>query len=381
MAVAEWRAVLTDPNYVPQGELFNASERTLSTALNRADTAGFKIRTDNPFADLVMSLECYLKLYRNDVLVFFGPLLNAQESVDEQGAYITANAAGPTWAFAKRYPQKGQAPLSYTGTRANIVTQLITVLASQYISISPAPSTSMEKKAHGELGIGWTGTVNAGSTITYGVQPFKPMSDILSDLSNTTSGFDWRVIARENWVGGVLSGEAIGNFTAASTIGTLRTEAIFEFGDGRLNIKGYNRTRSRDTQANNVTHLLGGQPEFAPANYYELGNANIAAGVVGVLEDVVQADITDPAQRTALVTEHVIVRREPREIIVFSPSMDYGDGRMPRYGIDYDVGDIVIGRALSNDSVRFNGLFRVWGVNFSIDSNGVETPALTVEAQ
>jgi hypothetical protein len=110
VAVNTWRTVITDIHYTPVGELFNASDRQVNIALNRTDTASLKVRTDNPFAELLYSMDCFLKFYRNDQLVFFGLVTDSDETVSGQEAYVTVQAAGPTWVLPKRFAHKANWP-------------------------------------------------------------------------------------------------------------------------------------------------------------------------------------------------------------------------------------------------------------------------------
>lgn len=387
MALNQWRAVLTDMVYTPVGELQNVSDRSLSMALNRNDTASFTIRADNPFADLVQSLDCFLKLYRNNELLFFGLLQSSEESVGAEGAKITASAAGPGWVFPKRYPiRQANAGFGVTSSRSAVASFLLNELQHQSPQFGPGDNPVLFRRAEGDMGISLNSLYSAGGTIQYFCPPYKPMSEVLNELSNASDGFDWRITAFENWIDGELieenSGYKHGKFIVGAPLGTMRDEAIFEFGDGRRNLQGYTRTRSRETQANEIMHLLNGQPEDNPsfASYpgHEYRELYMPAGMIN---DIVQADITDRALRDQLVAEHLAVRNKPRDIVEWTPIADYGDGRLPRFGLDYNIGDFVTGRAKYNGSIRFSGTFRVWGVDFSIDSAGVETPKVTLEYQ
>lgn len=368
-------------DFAPVGELLSPTERTVSLALNRTDTASVKIRVDDPLADLAQSLDCYLKLYRGDDLIFFGLMITSQETAgsDDSVGHIVCNAAGPSWGLSKRFPVKAALPVSYTGTRANIMAQLITFLDTQYTATS-GTATPEARKSRGETCIGWDLTPSAGGTITYAAPPYKAMSDIVTELSNSTDGFDWRIVARENWINGALVDDKIGTLLVDSPMSVDNSAfAVFEFGSGRVNVNGYTRTRSRDTQANGVTHLLNGQPEASPAFASVISDATQASA--GVMEDVVQADLTDTTLRNDLVSEHLDVRTLPRNVIQFTPAGNYGDDRLPAYGTEYNIGDTVTGRATVNGNVRFSGVFRVWGVTFTVNEVGIETPTLLLQEQ
>ena len=393
MAVAQWRFVLTDTNFVPVGEVLNASERSVTLGLNRIDAASFKIRLDNPLADPLRFLNGYLKAYRNGTLMFYGPLVTAEETVDDSGAYVTVNAAGVGWILTKRFAGKLQDVAYQTWTttdRAVIIAEYISdILDREWRPfLAPLDPTDVRDfRLYGDTYIDVaTLPVSAASSITYTVPPFKPFMDLLNELSAGLGGFEWRIKPRENWIAGALAGVKIGNFTAAPIIGSDKPGAVFEMGVGRANISSYTRSLSRDGQANRIYHLINNSPiEPDPANPKPpVTQESVTVDTLadwGIMEDIAQADLYDRTMRQQLVDEHGRVRQLPRSTIVFAPTADYGDGRMPEYGVEYDIGDTVRARARYGGIDRFNASFRVWGIQFVVNEFGVETPNLTLSEE
>lgn len=392
MALASWHFVLTDTNFTPIGEVLNAADRSVTLGLNRIDAASFKIRLDNPLADPLRFLSGYLKAYRNGTLMFFGPLLTAEETVDDSGAYVTVNAAGAGWIFTKRLAGKeqDQAFQTWTATdRAVIISEYVHDILDREFRPFFAPLDPLEVSDFRLYGDTYIDTqtlpMTSGSTITYTVPAYKPFMDLVNELSAGLGGFEWRIMPRENWVAGALSGVKIGNMTAAPVIGSDKPGAVFEFGVGRTNISSYTRSLSRDGQANRVYHLL----PTGPVEPVPLQEPPVTALAVtedslpdwGIMEDIAQADLYDRTMRQQLVDEHGRVRQLPRSTIVFAPTADYGDGRMPEFGTEYNVGDTVRARARYGGIDRFNASFRVWGVTFQVNEFGVETPNLTLSEE
>ena len=105
-----------------------------------------------------------------------------------------------------------------------------------------------------------------------------------------------------------------------------------------------------------------------------------ASAARGLLETVVSTDLTVDALRDALLAAHIAARAGPRQTITFTPIRALG--RVPRLGIDYDVGDVVPFRATVNrDDVlvkRLDVLVRVYSYAVTIDDAGYGTPTLTV---
>jgi hypothetical protein len=262
-----------------------------------------------------------------------------------------------------------------------VAASLINFVNFQYLVGTPA--TPDEHRASGHtlvLGDSSSHNIVTGETLSqvWPIPAFKPCLDTLNEMASSVDGFEWRFMPVENFVSGAWNSDpGIAEIWVELVMGTTQPEAIFEFGDGKQNIKTYNRVRSRSTQANSVRHLVPNNPEADPPYAFDA----VSAATWGIIEDLAQADLTNVDYRQQLVDEHVAVRAQPRHTIVFEPTADYGNDRLPRFGVDYDVGDIVTGRAVSLGYERFNAQFRVWGVEFSIDDFGVETPKLTLSEQ
>lgn len=386
MALNEWRWLYADRNFIPQGELLNLRDRTLSLALSKIDTCSFSMRTDHYLSDALLSLEGFLKVYRNNTLLFYGPLVDATETVDEGGGRISFNAASQAWALQYRFPAKTVSGNTFpAGTdRAIIVSNMLSAaLETQYDDVTNPWITPDDFRRRGSTfykGTTLPYPISSAATLAavYKIPTYTSFMTMVTELASGLGGFDWRFMPFDNFVNGAVTDYEIMALWAAPTIGTARPEAIFEFGDGRLNMKSYTRTRSRQTQANVVTHLLSNEPEANPPMKIN----TTSTSKWGVMEDLAQVgDLTDPTLRQQLVDEHVNIRMEPRHTIVFDPTPDYGSGRLPRFGVDYNVGDTITARAVSQGKQRFNAQFRVWGIEFTIDESGVETPKLTLSEQ
>jgi hypothetical protein len=82
--VSLWRFVLcTDERSSPPvtniGELVHATDRRLSFGLNRASTLRFKVRGEDPLADVLLEGHCLVKAYWGGVLRFIGDVVTADE--------------------------------------------------------------------------------------------------------------------------------------------------------------------------------------------------------------------------------------------------------------------------------------------------------------
>lgn len=370
--MASWGFIVTDNQFRPQGELVNASARKVAIPLNKLPTASFQVRLDNPLADTLVTTNCYIKGYRlvrgqAPQLRYFGPVVSAEESADKDKATVAVNSVGAGWVLQKRLVGKSAAGTTWTTTdRARIVADA---------SISPIgmlPQANNEGETHIDCA---SGPFTAASTATY-TALYKTILDCISDLSVGDTGFDWRIVPLDNYVSGAVSSTKIGRFEAYPVLGSQQPNVMFEWGTNRSNIVAYTRQVDRSSQANKVYHNAAAGPD-APGFPTVSAIDGQSISDYGLLEDLAQADLLDLTLRQNLVNEHVRVRRNPRQLISFTPHIDPNDaGRLPQFGIEYDVGDIVRARAVYRARTRFDVATRVWGITFDIGDLGVEQQTL-----
>lgn len=372
-----WDFVLTDAHHRPVGELLNAGDQTVALPLNKLDTMSCKVRADNPLADTLLTCQGYIKGYHNGVHAYHGPIISAEETGDANGASIAINSVGAGWILTKRLAGKSSTGTVFSAAtdRAQVIKQLIDAANTEgaaWDSLWPGAA------AGAYTGIDTSGPMSAASAVTYTAGPFRPISEIVTELASTLDGFDWRILPVDNYASGAVTGPNIGQFLAQPVLGTSQPNVVFEYGAGRNNIASYTRTVSRETQADRVFHFTSngpdafGYPTVSAIDYQTISDW-------GLLEDLAQADLLDLGLRNALVQQHVNIRKLPRQLIQFTPHIDPDDtGRVPQFGSDYTVGDSVRGRAVYAGNVRFDALLRIWGVQFETDNNGVEKTTLTL---
>lgn len=352
--MANWQFIITDLSLNPVGEVLNfvGDSRSLSFGLRTLPQSRFQVRMDNPLAEQLASAECYLKVYRDKSLQFFGPVISTEEVGNDQITSLAVTAAGQAWVFTERLVGKSNIGTKFTSLtdRAEIARQLI----------EEANTDSTTRVRTDPLSY-------SGSTATYQAGPYKKLSVCIGELSNLLDGFDWKVIPQEPDGSG-----NIGVWYANPTLGTARPEAIFEYGVGRHNIADYKVQVTRDTQANRVWNPgTGLQSALSQSDAVSIAKW-------GLLEDVADLQLSDNDLRQKLVDEHVNVRKNPRRVVTFTPHVSDGTTRVPQFLEDYDVGDVVVARAAQGNVVRFNGDFRVYGAEVNLDRNGTERVTLTL---
>lgn len=229
--------------------------------------------------------------------------------------------------------------------------------------------------ANNQWGVG-NGT--PGTTPSVNPSVFEAGSNWLSIIQAFAfrgSGFDFRF----NPVFTVGAGYVtVGNFYAATTIGTAKPDAKFEFGAGtRANLVDYSWKR------------LGGE-HLAPICFVPPAGSSdenavgvkVAVDLPGVAvygaraawippENVERADL-----RQELANDHLLYRKQPRRVLSITPNVDDGSGYVPRPFVDYGIGDSVPVTIKDEGIEIVSGNVRVYGLKFTIDKDGKENIAL-----
>lgn len=367
-----WSFILTDQNFVPQGEILNMQERKVTLPLSKIDTCSFRVRKDNPMAQQLMTCSGYVKAFRDGVLRFYGPLLTAEEVADGSNKTISVNAVGQGWIFSRRYALKSVVTIA-----SDRAVRFKTLLDGQWNGTN---RPALPGPVYAFTNIMSSVTPSSASSVIYSLGEMKLLSTVLGELAAGPTGFDWRVLPVDNLVDGEVvtvtepstpgvPTSYIGDFLAAPTIGSYKENVFFEHGTGKHNLTSYKRVASRESQADYVYHVQSGVTP-ATIQSYDIPAIN----QWGVLDDVVDADLQDATLRQELTDAHVAIRKQPRNRIDFTPVGSYNSSRVPQFGDEFDVGDIVRARAVDS----FDALFRIWGVVFDVDANGVEKMTLQV---
>lgn len=349
--------VLTDLLGTAFGEVMNATQRQVVIPISKPASASFTITETNPQLANVLTRECLLKVYDGATLRFHG-LVVATEGTpkDSGGMQVACTAADPAFRLGRRLSGQAASPAAITSDKADIAKQLIDVANSS-----------------AETGV-QTITVTCGSTGTYIPGPYKYTLDCINELADSFDGFDWQITPSE-----YASGK-IGTFAAASVLGGTQPDVFFEYGGIRANIRTFNAQRSWATLANRVYHI----PDDGPSSPLGVVSASDvtsinARSLYETIEDA--SGIFDATLRAQLVQEVVGVRKDPRRVVTFTPDFqdDQRPGRVPVYGTDYNVGDVVRvrinpgGGGNPSTSALVDGYLRIYQMTIDIDANGKAT--------
>lgn len=357
-----YRMVLASAAGVPRGEVFNFDDFNWFSGLSKVATVSFSLPLSTPWMDYFRACDGIVKVYRKNQVVFAGPIVASQVSVDREKQRIMVNCADYSWYFTKRlYGKTTTGHLWSTATnRADIIDTALTDLNTE----------------------GWTGVLMAagrssGSAITYKAQ-YTSLMQMLQDLGNALDGFDWQVMPLENYNNGVVTlsgGNPLWGYLHVNTVrGTAKPTAVFEYGpETRSNVLSFEMNTTREGQATRVYHL------GKDVSDVKTGTNATAESYWGLLMDVVQGDFSDNAMRQSLVDEHATVRGNPRTLVKITPHIDPGDtGRVPEPWVDYFPGDTITARLAPNGTVMFSGALRVYATKITFDG-GFERTELILE--
>lgn len=376
-----YRFLLADRSGNNIAELHRAGDRQITYTLNGMDTVSFTLpiteRSARQLSD--SNAEWMVKVYaktpgETERIVFYGPVISTESNFGPGGT-VAVNAASPFWYLTKRYAGKTaegrQFPtpdVVYTGgcSRFNAVSELLT-----------------EANAEGNTGIA---PVSSSFILSpYASEPlkFKNVGEWISEIGAggiLGGGFDWRLKYQERDGSGIFALFQMGtptgsNFIDERLIGRpLGAACSFEMGAGtKNNLTEVRQQVTREGLANVVYH----QPQYEGGEIL-LKDASGSISARGRHELVLTEDIQDTDVRNSLIDINVAVRQIPRRVLQVTPAHEDELGRVPRFMVDYDLGDKVVVRVVEWGDVVINDFVRIYGVTVEIGPEGTPTHTLTI---
>jgi hypothetical protein len=350
-----WTFTVNELNGVPIAELVNAYDRRVERPLSRTDSCSFRIRDDHPQAETLLDGDCLVVAYDgiDPVPKFVGEPIGAEEQAAEQQGTIRINCGGALFRLGDRLIGKSLQGIKYGSAssqldRTEIATQILDATMN-----------------NGDTGIR-EGAVLASSLSYAGPWWYKPAAEAILEIATAFDGFEFEFTPREPTPD--ASGVALWTFNAQAAFGQNRPDAIFEFGTGKHNVKGYQRIVDRSRLLNRGYHLPPGFPDNAADQVVSVAENAASIAARGLHEGVVESDVVSQPLRQRLVEEHVLVRKRPRQMITFQPTLNVGY----RFGTDFGLGDVVVFRAVRSGRIKINAAFRILRVAWNIDDNGNE---------
>lgn len=364
MAAGVWKFILTDNQGVVLGEILNATNRQVVLPLKSIPTVKFTVDVSNPFSALFTqpTWDGMVKAYRNNALQFVGPVVAGQEQGSSQGASVAVNAAGPFWRL--NFRALGRPSVSGGTITPFAIGNSVTTFDLGSI----AQSILTEANTQGYTGID-NGSLTASSSGACGPYVLQPAGDAIINLSVGVNSFEFVVTPREPTnVSQVLP--SIGTFVVAPLISTVRSNIIFEYGAGAANVLSYSNGVDRSKRLNRGYML---QPAVTDNSDVLMSENTASQAAIGVYAGAVDSGGVEwDVYRQVLLDAHVSIRKFSQQILSFVPSPN----AVWQPLVDYQVGDQVRCRVTQNGQFCFDAMFRVWGITFDIDQNGLESPTL-----
>jgi hypothetical protein len=356
----QWRLIYADRSGNNLADVSASTDRQFRSVLNQPVTIQFKLSPLDPAAPKVLQYPLGLiKVYKRRTLVTVAETSTIQ--VAGQGtdrSIVVVGTEAPWVRLQKRFIGQGASGVTYTSLdRGEIARRIVTA-----------------ENARGDLGIR-PGLIVPSSTATAGPWYVKQAAEAISELGSPLNGFDLWFEPKDplDAPTGVHSYMHI-----APVRGGFREHAVFEYGTGRANLREYGWQIDNTALINNAISVPGAYPDNLALTLISAGDFGSAI-VYGLREDVVENDLVDTSLRTALVQEHVAVRKDPRNLYTFQPHYDDLSGRVPAFPFDYNVGDIVTARVNDANVLQLSGQVRVYGVEVNLpDESGSEEVTLTV---
>lgn len=368
-----WHFILTDGFGNRVGEIINAYEREFTANLSKPATASFQIRKDNALVPYLFSEteDYFLQVWQGEVLRFWGPILTTNYvAQDGSPASIAVNAADPMWYMTKRFAWKPE-------TNGYLLSGDKITIAEGYISYQYEREPFRVGNPGGQL---------SGNTGTYLAGPFKEGLAVINDLSQGFDGFDWYIEpVATPWTSTNANLPGFGTFRAAAVVGSAKPNVVFEYGTGRRNMRGMNFLQDQTTRANvawNVSEL-GSEASAANPSPYLAKSDPTNYGRYGIFEEMAElSSVNNVAMREQYTQEMVNVRKNKRRVLSMTSDIDDGTGRVPRFGVDYWLGDTITAHGVDEGFTLFSGQVRVYSTQVKLNDAGTATytPILVQES-
>lgn len=360
MAVPSCQFVLTDLQGAVIGEILNASARSVMLPMNQLPTATFSIPSNHSLARYFIdpTWDGLLKVYRQGRLIFCGPVVTSQDQSSSSSNSIAVNAASPLWRFGFRF--LGTTSLGWSLGDASTPYDL-GYIAQQMILLG---------NSQGYTGVD-NGSFVASSNGAAGVFYFQDILTAIGQLVSGYNSFEFEVPPTEPTnIGQAFP--SLTQFNVTNLLGTVKPNAIFEYGTTKANLTGYSIQIDRSKLCNDA--FIQDPASTTNGNIIEQTDPTSIAtrGVYMALVD--NGGVTYDSLRTAMAQENVRVRKQARLVVTVTPTPNSS----PVPFTDYVIGDQVRTRLFKDGILRVDGEVRVWGMQFAWDVNGNETPTLTL---
>jgi hypothetical protein len=357
----KWQMVLVSYANTKLGEILDAHDRTFTFNLHAPNTIQFTLPLiSSQVSNILTQKEAMILLYRNKKLAMTAEITSIEVTGANEGDHgftVTAVETMHT-RLPKRLLGKTAAGLSAPAAGADQGAWLSDVL--DLINVVDHTGLAMPYVA-------------ASGTISGGTWRYKPYMELMQELSATVNGFDFYQVPIDPSTGYGLTGF----INIKPVIGNTKANVVLEYGTGAANAREYQWLIHNESIINQAYAL---PPQFPDNVGNKIATATASASIAlrGLREEVIPTDLSDYTLRSQLATLHINLRKQPREQFIIQPAQAIGDGRVPEFLDDYNIGDMIRGRVQDQGILMLDAMVRMYGVNVSLSDEGQETVDLTL---
>jgi hypothetical protein len=393
-----WTFMLTDRVGNQLGEIRNATGRSLRFPLGRTPTLTFTVDAGHPFASQLITQDKVMVRAYDDAsgtktVRFVGPVSGYSKHRESGKGTISVAASGLQWRLDRRLIGKNIAGAT-DGTNALTLKDRGVIMGDILDAVNAGEASTIWADAD-NTGIR-RGTITPSSTTYIGPLRYVTVSQVYSDLTSTLDGPDWQIRYSDYPLPSDAQGVILGYLDVSAALGQVQPNVVWAFGTSPHNVASWDDVGDATGLANLAVNLPPGYPDTSQDQPIPWSDATSIADR-GLNETVVTADLQTADLRTRLVQGHVRVRKTPRRVISFvpvaeDPSAPIDQRRVPRFGVEFGLGDVMTFRAVERFPVTDAGgtvigytetptvdvLTRCFVAQLDLDDNGVASTTLTL---
>lgn len=323
-----WKLILANTKTLEQiAELDQARDISLTMTLNSPGNISFSIPVLNDKSLLVKCITTSILAYRDNILIWSGPVWTISESLPDNKIGVTAVG----W-FEILNHRLISADVTYTATDAGSI-------ASSLLADANGQSPTLIT----------LGSVETSQIRTRSYKKYQNIGQEIKGLSDIEAGYDLDINP---------STRKLNIYAERKTI----TNVVFEY---QSNLSSISRSIDGSTLTNKIwvlgKGLTGTATDFSSVDNYGLYEENTSL-----------SEISDSTIIGAFCNAEIAIKKTPREIVNFTPFPWTETNNVPRIFEDYTIGDVVYVTAKYGTVQIERKACRVFGATINITNEGNE---------